>query len=171
MSGEAYFALLILHKPVRLAHACPPSLKVPVVPEPGALMAAAALDTRAAAAVLGLRTLNPYVAAALGDWRKRACLGAAVPRQYAPAPAAERPPAAAGASSFGMGGTNAHLLAGAAPGALSAGTQQPVLWQRSRRAATIEDACVQKVSCMRAICSTSMSACPKDWLLCCLFPG
>ena len=102
-------------------------------------MAAAALDTHAAPAVLGLRVLNPYVAAALGDWRKRACLGAAVPRQYAPAPAPEGSPPAAGASSFGMGGTNAHLLAGAAPGALAAGTQQPVLWQRSRHAALTGD--------------------------------
>lgn len=121
-------------------------------------MAAAALDTHAAAAVLGLRSLNPYVAAALGDWRKRACLDAAVPRQYAPAPAAGGLPPAAGASSFGMGGTNAHLLAGAAVGALTAGAQQPVSWQRSRRASKAWDAYVEQLRRMLARCSKTATA-------------
>lgn len=153
-----YFVLLMLHQTcmllmpvsvgcclaasVKHMHARPPQH---LLDGSGALMAAAALDTHAAPAVLGLRVLNPYVAAALGDWRKRACLGAAVPRQYAPVPAPAGLAPAAGASSFGMGGTNAHLLAGAAPGPLAAGTQQPVLWQRSRHAASSRDVpCVQQ---------------------------
>lgn len=100
----------------------------------GVLMAVVALDQRASAAVLGLRGLNPHVAAALGDWRKRSNLRAAVPRQGAPAAAVDVRAAAAGASSFGMGGTNAHLLAGVAAGSLAGAPRPAIAWQRTRRA-------------------------------------
>lgn len=96
-------------------------------------MAVAALDQRASAAVLNLRGLNPHVAAALGDWRKRAGLSAAIPRQGAPAPVADARAAAAGASSFGMGGTNAHLLASTAAGSLATAARPTITWQRNRR--------------------------------------
>ncbi|KAK9803914.1 hypothetical protein WJX72_004698 [[Myrmecia] bisecta] len=76
----------------------------------GVLMTVQALQRRAHSAVLNCRNLNPYVSAALADWTKAPQLQASIPRQIAPS-AAHALQAAAGTSSFGMGGTNAHLIA------------------------------------------------------------
>lgn len=82
----------------------------------GLLLAAMTLHSGASAPVKHLRTVNPYVAAALSDWRRHCSLSASMPRQCAPAvtaSAAERAPVA-GTSSFGMSGVNAHALVMAA---------------------------------------------------------
>jgi len=55
-----------------------------------------------------------------------------VPRQDAPAAAAARIAPAAGASSFGMGGTNAHALVGAAAGGMVAAAPLAHAWRRAR---------------------------------------
>ena len=79
---------------------------------------------------MNLRTLNAYVASALGDWGKAVNLAPSVPRSFAPMPDFS-PTAAAGASSFGMSGTNAYALAKAAADAPP--TNHPsLLWNRSR---------------------------------------
>ena len=93
-------------------------------------MAVQSLQQRCNAAILNLRSLNPYVANALADWSKGSDLKATVPRM-ATASSAWRPDALAGASSFGMGGTNAHLLTSVPT------PRQPVaakhsVWMRSR---------------------------------------
>ena len=49
-------------------------------------MALAALQQGAAAGVMSLRTVNPYVAAALGDWKRRGGAASSVPRASAAAP-------------------------------------------------------------------------------------
>ena len=74
----------------------------------GIFLAAESLRQRSHPGVLSLRSMNPYVAAALGDWRK-AGVASSVPRQSG-AGATWQPASAAGASSFGMSGTNAHAL-------------------------------------------------------------
>ena len=93
----------------------------------GLVAAAAALRSRCAPPTPSVRSLNPYVSAALGDWERKgrrssgsADGGGAVARSLAPLllsqPAAEReapphsPLLAAATSSFGMSGTNAHAL-------------------------------------------------------------
>lgn len=50
----------------------------------GGLLALSALQHQACPAVVNLRDVNPYVAAALGDWRSRSQMHAHVPRQAAP---------------------------------------------------------------------------------------
>ncbi len=50
------------------------------------MLALAALQQGAAAGVMCLRGVNPYVAAALGDWRRRGGAAPAVPRASAAAP-------------------------------------------------------------------------------------
>lgn len=92
-------------------------------------MAVKALEQRAHAAVLNCRNLNTYVSAALSDWGKQCALAARVPRQLAPATAASA--AAAGTSSFGMSGTNAHLLV-SVPFTPSAGAAADAVWNKSR---------------------------------------
>ena len=87
----------------------------------GLLLAAAALDSRAAAQVLHLRALNPYVEASLSDWgRSQGGIGARMLRQLAPTvlhspvtgPGGQQQ--LAGTSSFGMSGVNAHKVVGQA---------------------------------------------------------
>ncbi len=87
----------------------------------GLLLAAAALDSQAAAPVLHLRAINPYVEASLSDWgRSQGSFGARPLRQLAPAllhsPVTGRggEQQLAGTSSFGMSGVNAHMVVGRA---------------------------------------------------------
>jgi acyl transferase domain-containing protein len=98
-------------------------------------MAAKALEQAAHAAVLHCRSLNPYVATALADWGGRAArLVAAVPRQMGPAvAAAAKPGSAAGTSSFGMSGTNAHALL-SLPFVPAQAAAPAATWHRARRA-------------------------------------
>ncbi len=51
----------------------------------GALLAITALRRSAAAPIVNLRSVNPYVTAALSDWRSLKSLHAHAPRQLAPA--------------------------------------------------------------------------------------
>lgn len=64
----------------------------------GGLLALAALQQGSAAAVMCLRTVNPYVAAALGDWKRRGGTAPSVPRTFGPGPQLKRDGALAGAS-------------------------------------------------------------------------
>ena len=100
----------------------------------GLLLALGSQQRVALAPIVGLREVNPYVASAVDDWRSRHALTAALPRQQAPMAAAAPAPAAAGSSSFGMSGVNAHMLlvpAAAAGGApAESGTAAPLAWQR-----------------------------------------
>jgi acyl transferase domain-containing protein/acyl carrier protein len=74
----------------------------------GALLAMQALHHGTAPAIMHLRGMNPYVGSALGDWPKRTGLKASVPRQLGAQSVTSA--TAAGTSSFGMGGTNTHLI-------------------------------------------------------------
>lgn len=78
----------------------------------GALLAVQALHHKDTPAIMHLRNMNPYVDSALGDWGKRAGMQASVARQLGAQPsiAPRAGEVAAGTSSFGMGGTNTHLL-------------------------------------------------------------
>ena len=100
----------------------------------GALLAAASLQQQACAPIANLRLVNPYVSAALADWRSRHGVPAALPRQQAALPAeAARGGQLAGTSSFGMSGVNAHLLLGPADGweaSLASAAASPLSWQR-----------------------------------------
>jgi acyl transferase domain-containing protein len=93
-------------------------------------MALKTLDRREHAALSTCRTLNPYVAAALLDWKQKHSLAPVVPRQLGPA-VDQRVSSLAGTSSFGMGGTNAHLMVGV-PETLSVVVAAPAVWQRAR---------------------------------------
>ena len=94
-------------------------------------MAVKALEQQAHAAVQHCRNVNAYVASALADWAKTGSgPSAAIPRQMAPA-AGARAGSAAGTSSFGMSGTNAHLLA-SLPFTPADPATLPGLWQRDR---------------------------------------
>ena len=104
----------------------------------GALLAAAGLQQQACAPIVNLRQVNPYVSAALADWRSRHGVAAAPSRQLAAAPhlAGSGDGALAGSSSFGMSGVNAHALlstgSDAPSGApqLAAGSAEPS-WRRA----------------------------------------
>ena len=86
----------------------------------GALLALTSLQQQARTPILNLRNLNPYVAAAFGDWASHGGASATAPRQLMPGPhlsAHDSPQAgfsheqpAAATSSFGMSGVNAHLI-------------------------------------------------------------
>lgn len=71
----------------------------------------ACIQYSAAPPIKNLRSVNPYVGAALMDWGKYKIKGH-IPLQPAPAAAADMPedPVSAGTSSFGMSGVNAHMV-------------------------------------------------------------
>ena len=109
----------------------------------GLLAALQPLALRARPAIMHLRSLNPYVSAALGEWGVRHARTAALPRQAAPWVASDpaglvpgaSPEALSGASAFGMSGVNAHALLAAAPAAAAArlGARHCGLaWRRAR---------------------------------------
>lgn len=79
----------------------------------GLLLAACMAGQQAAPAVMHLRTVNPYVAAALGDWSAHGSKPLLLPRQHAGGSMVQGSEAA-GTSSFGMSGVNAHMLVQAA---------------------------------------------------------
>lgn len=90
-------------------------------------------------AVMHLRGLNPYVAAALGEWRAMRSLMAAVPRQPAACSGLGLGPALAelsGTSSFGMSGVNAHALLSSSPvngqGPGAVWPRSGPVWRRAR---------------------------------------
>ena len=120
----------------------PTHASLPLLPAglTGLLLALGAQQQAAQAPIVNLREVNPYVASAVEDWRRRHGLAAALPRQHAPLPAAAAgssgsSPAAAGTSSFGMSGVNAHMLlspAAADEGSVAAADVQPLPRHRQR---------------------------------------
>eukprot|EP00887_Chlorella_sp_A99_P003342 scaffold26.g3342.t1 len=85
----------------------------------GAMLAALALQMQAVPPVMHSRTLNPYVAAALEEWKARPLIQALVPRASSAWPSSSPPHGGwssgafsqlGGCSSFGMSGVNAHGL-------------------------------------------------------------
>ena len=79
----------------------------------GLLLAACMAGQQVAPAIMHLRTINPYVAAALADWSAQSSKTLHLPRQLASGASAGQ--GVAGTSSFGMSGVNAHMLVRAAP--------------------------------------------------------
>ena len=76
------------------------------------LLAATGLQRQQQLPIVNLREVNPYVAAALGEWRSRLSMAAAPSRQSGAAANLLEAGAQllAGTSSFGMSGVNAHAL-------------------------------------------------------------
>ncbi len=97
----------------------------------GILMATLQLQQQANAAVLNCRNLNEYVRTSLAAWKAQNGLASAISRQFGPSPRAMTQPAA-GTSSFGMSGTNAHLIAGPWQSGDRHWDAQNATWQRSR---------------------------------------
>lgn len=94
----------------------------------GLLLAQAQLDASCQPSVMHLRGMNPYVQAALQDWRKSHSATAVIQRQSSPAVASQ----AAGSSSFGMSGINAHIILQPSLQNASEEGKSDVIWQRSR---------------------------------------
>lgn len=96
-------------------------------------MASESLRQNAAASILNLRSINPYVSMAVADWQKVRGPKALLPRQLG-ANAANRSKYSkvAGASSFGMSGVNAHAILRLADSEHEVGELKAPTWQRSR---------------------------------------
>ena len=75
----------------------------------GLFMALQTHDQHLHTATLGCRSLNTYVTAALSRWSIDIGIQPSIPRQLKPSIMAGQS-YAAGTSSFGMSGTNAHLM-------------------------------------------------------------
>ena len=120
------------------SHQAKPMLTCGTMPCAGVFMMLHAMTQRSHAAIMPLRSLNPYVSTALAEWARTPGLRPAVPRQTAPASQWE-PRAAAGTSSFGMSGTNAHMLAAVAQPCQA--VQAEHAWQRSRYCSCVTHLC------------------------------
>ena len=68
-----------------------------------------AQDQNVYPSIMNCRRLNSYVASGLSTWRKQSATMASIPRQLGSA-VQNQALNAAGTSSFGMSGTNAHLI-------------------------------------------------------------
>ena len=93
----------------------------------GALLALTQISSWCQPGIKHLRGMNQYVQAAFQDWRKSHHAAASTQRQFGPAVDG----LAAGTSSFGMSGINAHAIL--APGGyVEVGNRHEVAWQRAR---------------------------------------
>ena len=72
-------------------------------------MALKSQEQKALPAMMNCRTLNSYVSSALMEWTKRSDLSASIPRVFGSL-VESKEASAAGTSSFGMSGTNAHMV-------------------------------------------------------------
>ena len=82
----------------------------------GLLVAVCMAGQQTAPAIMHLRTINPYVAAAVADWGGQGGKPLHLPRQLASGGGSSgQQGGVAGTSSFGMSGVNAHMLVRAAP--------------------------------------------------------
>ena len=99
-------------------------------------MAVKSLHQSAVASILGLRTLNPYVATAVSGWDKVNAPRTMLPRELGANAARQRDSLqAAGASSFGMSGVNAHVLVTSAIFGAPIHESTAKQWRRSRSVA------------------------------------
>ena len=94
----------------------------------GLLLAHAHLVTSCQPSIMHLRGVNPYVQAALQDWRKSHSAEAVIGRQSSPAVEAK----AAGTSSFGMSGINAHIILEPGSAHSTEGIREAATWRRTR---------------------------------------
>jgi len=97
----------------------------------GLLLAHAQIQSNCQPAVMHLRGLNPYVQAALQDWKKSQSAEAVIQRQCSPVIAGY----ACGTSSFGMSGINCHVIlepSRAGPVTELVGVAEVVAWRRVR---------------------------------------
>ena len=83
-----------------------------------------ALSQQARPPIKHLGVLNPYADAALGDWQRKCHVQGQLPRQPAADMTGGGLDQAAGTSSFGMSGVNAHLLLSASAVASASGVIQ-----------------------------------------------
>lgn len=106
----------------------------------GALLAATGLQQQVLLPMVNLREVNPYVGAALAEWRGRHGMAAAPSRQPGAAASLLQAgaPLLAGTSSFGMSGVNAHALlsmpdgdSGVADGLAALATDSDSTWRRA----------------------------------------
>ena len=92
-----------------------------------------------------LRSMNPYVMTAVGDWAKHQGMQASLPRQAAPVVLLHG--SLAGTSSMGMSGVNAHLLM-AHTGSSATVSQQVVLYSHLTPLSTFYVGRLGSMSCL-----------------------